>query len=292
MKLISRSFNLKPAKWISLSLLYLLVLSILPSIIMADDDIKLYLPLLIQSPSTITPTSTPTATPTSTTISQLIATDDDEVMLYLPLLQRAPPIPTSTPTATPTITPTPTPTEPPILYSHDFDDKEWSTNSGNGCDYSYKSENYRIKAKANTMCIRTAPKSAHHQHATFEVEAWHDDGTDQVLFGLFTNLGYAFALMPDSCKDKGRWHLFRLNSKGGFNQKKQGCHSAIKPHGRNLLRVEHFEDGVLKLYINEEYVGQYKDSQPFTDKKTGVFVRTLYKNSTVRFDDFKVYRVP
>jgi hypothetical protein len=130
------------------------------------------------------------------------------------------------------------------------------------------------------------------------VKAYHSGDLSNAAYGIFINGEggnnyYLFRIWPnDDCSTGGDWQLIRRED-GKNNTIRRGyCEPAIKQGGNlNILKIGHKSNGTLTLYVNNEEIGSYVDSNDLDDgKATGVYVRSDDEDVRIKFDDFKVYK--
>jgi hypothetical protein len=200
-----------------------------------------------------------------------------------------------------------------LAYHEPFKSDEWIEFDVNGCRAENTSGQYWITLDSDSddnECLPPArneskPERPFRTYGEFEVTAY-DSGEEQsnASYGIFingrgANNYYLFRIWPNnSCSSGGNWELIR-NYDGDEDTLRSGsCESAIRRGygggNTNVLKIRHSSDRVLKVYINGKEVGSYLDnsSRHLDDEATGVYARRDNRRIRIKFDDFKVYRIP
>ncbi|MFC1975100.1 DUF11 domain-containing protein [Chloroflexota bacterium] len=199
--------------------------------------------------------------------------------IYLPVIFKSPPGP---------------------VYSDNFS----SSNSGwyqghsdnDHCYSKYKSGRYQVEVdKTDHTCWRPAPSNANRRYGSFQVNAYHSEGTSNASYGIYSNgqggsVYYLFRIWPNnSCSTGGDWDLYRKSTRVLHGD----CHSAIKrgygSGATNTLKIKHTSNGQVSVYVNNTLLDTYPDSSQLTTTGTGVYVRSSNKDIVIQFDNFKVY---
>lgn len=221
-------------------------------------------------------------------------------IIYLPVVRRDP-------------TPTPTPTPPIVLVHHeDFSSSNaWQEFDVNGCSTDNASGQYWVRIRSNSndrSCLpaardRNKPESPYRTYGEFEVTAYHSEFENNASYGLFINgrgAGeyYLFRIWPNNnCGTGGDWQLIRRYDNNETTLISGSCNPNInRGYGTgatNILRIRHSSDQRLTVYANGHQLGTVVDtSRHLTRTGVGVYAHRDNRETLIKFDDFKVYRIP
>lgn len=221
-------------------------------------------------------------------------------ILYLPLIRRDP-------------TPTPTPTPQIVLVHHeDFTDSNaWQEFDVNGCKAENTAGQYWVRLDEdsdNRDCLpaarnRDKPESPYRTYGEFEVSAYHSEFQNNASYGLFINgrgAGeyYLYRIWPNNgCSSGGDWQLIRRFDDDETTLISGSCNPNIKKGigsgATNILRIRHSSDHRLTVYANGQQLGTYVDTiRHLTRTGVGLYARRDNRETLIKFDDYKVYRIP
>ena len=229
--------------------------------------------------------------------------------IYLPIIRRDP-------------TPTPTPTPPVILaYEENFDDdtpddNDWLTFSYQGCTTTVESGRYKVtvdKNSDNRECLPPArnvskPEKPFRTYGEFETAGYHSEGQSDAALGIFINGEggsdyYLFKIYPndDQCSSSqgGSWRLIRRQDNDETTLLSENCNPIIKrgynSSSQNILKIRHTTNRTLSVYVNGQLLGSYQEqdsNKHLTGTATGIYIRRENVTVVMKFDYFKVYKLP
>jgi hypothetical protein len=191
---------------------------------------------------------------------------------------------------------------PSYVYFDDFsdDDSGWLTYSTNDCDGEYSNDEYRLYVEDDSdsgdqdECFGPGPEETEYRYGSFEVRARRSDGSTHFRYGIYINGSggdeyYLFWVEHDGSNCS--WALIRREDGDNDTERSGDCDSRTNGYANsNTLKIRHTSDKVLRVYLNNQELGSFKDDSHLTGEGTGVYIRELENDDdlTVRFDDFGI----